>query len=156
VHDAASSRAVGTRRILEIGTAFGYSAAWLAFGPQRDESIRSRRMRRTLKRPRLSFVTWAWRIECRFTSVGRRMPWGSSGHGSLPFYDAGVPMPRELAAFRTLLQPEGRFVASNLILGRYDPAPKGAGARRRYRRPLFDQKQWLTTFADPIALSVRL
>ena len=72
------------------------------------------------------------------------------------FYDAHVPGPSELDAFRELLRPGGLLVTSNLFLGRYDAALPGLPQGALYRRALFESGHWLTSFADLKALSVRL
>jgi predicted O-methyltransferase YrrM len=74
----------------------------------------------------------------------------------LAVYDAYVPTPAELAALRALLRAGGLLVSSNLFLGRYDPALPGLAEGAAYRRRLFDEREWLTSFAGLKALSVRL
>jgi len=151
------ARASGARRILEIGTALGYSAAWLAEGaPEaRVDSIEADGSHAEAAAAQLRRVGLAERVKIRVGRSPEALRSLEPGY-DLVFYDAYVPTPDELAMFRDLLRPGGLLVISNLFLGRYDAALPGLAKGAEVRRALFDQGRWLTTFADLKALSIRL
>lgn len=154
---AVLARSVRARRALEIGTALGYTAAWLAHGMPdgRVDSIEADPAHADLALRQLVRARVAERVRIR---VGRSPDalGGLEPGYDLVFYDASIPSPDEVARFRALLRPGGLLVTSNLFLGVYDAQmtglERGAGARRQLLQP----GQWLTTFVDLKALSVRL
>ena len=151
------ARAVGARRVLEVGTALGYSAAWLAYGAAgaQIDTIESDPAHAELAAANLRQVGVADRVRVH---VGRS-PTALEGLRpayDLVLYDAYIPCPAELSAFRELLRPGGLLVTSNLFLGRYHAALPGLEHGASYRRQLFDEAHWLTTFAGLKALSIRL
>ena len=151
------ARATRARRILEIGTALGYSAAWLAQGAPdaRVDSIEADRSHAEAAAAQLRRVGLADRVQIHLGRSPEALRLLEPGYDLL-FYDAYVPTPEELSAFRGLLRPGGLLVTSNLFLGQYDAALPGLEKGAEYRRALFDPERWLTTFADLKALSVRL
>ena len=151
------ARAVGARRILEIGTALGYSAAWLAYGAPsgRVDTFDADSSHAESAEAQLQGVGLADRVRVHVGQSPDILEKLEPGY-DLVFYDAYVPTPVELEAFRTLLRPGGLLVTSNLFLGQYDATLPGLEQGARYRQEIFDPEQWLTTFADLKALSVRL
>jgi predicted O-methyltransferase YrrM len=150
-------RALDARRILEIGTALGYSAAWLAHGAPsaRVDTIEADESHAKAAEAELRRAGVADRVRIH----GGRSPDALAqleGGYDLVFYDADVPTPSELAVFRALLRRGGVLVTSNLFLGQYDPDLPSLAQGAQYRRELFDAEQWLTAFAGLKALSVRL
>jgi predicted O-methyltransferase YrrM len=151
------ARGMRARRILEVGTALGYTAASLALGAADGgvDTIEADASHAELARENLRQAGLDDRVRVH---VGRS-PAALAGLGAgfdLVFYDASVPTPAELAAFRDLLRPGGLLVTSNLFLGQYDPALPGLEEGAAYRRRLFDGGAWLTSFAGQKALSIRL
>ena len=150
------ARAVAARRMLEIGTALGYTAAWLAHGAPkgRVDTIEADPSHAEAAEAALRSVGLADRVRIH---VGRSP--GALGQlepgYDLIFYDAHILTPEELVAFRTLLRPGGLLVTSNLFLGRYDASMPGLEQGAAVRRQLLDPSRWFTTFADLKALSVR-
>ena len=151
------ARAVGARRILEVGTALGYSAAWLAHGAAgaHVDTIESDPTHAELASVNLRRVGVADRVRIHAGSSPAALQNLRPGYDFV-LYDAYIPGPAELAAFRELLRPGGLLVTSNLFLGQYDAAMPGLEQGASYRRQLFDEAQWLTTFAGLKALSIRL
>lgn len=151
------ARAVEARRILEIGTALGYSAAWLAHGSPngRVDTIEADAAHVKLAEAELLRAGVADQVQIHVGRSPDALAQLDAGY-DLVFYDADVPTPPELAAFRSLLRPGGVLVTSNLFLGQYDPSLPGLAEGAQYRRRLFDSEHWLTAFAGLKALSVRL
>jgi predicted O-methyltransferase YrrM len=154
---AVLARAIGARRALEVGTALGYTAAWLAHAMPDGhvDTVEADPAHADLALRQLVRARVAERVRIR---VGRSpgILAGLTPGYDLIFYDASVPTPEEIATFRELLRPGGLLVTSNLFLGVYDPAMSGLERGAETRRQLLDPTKWLTTFADLKALSVRL
>ena len=154
---AVLAQAVGARRSLEIGTALGYTAAWLAHGAPggivdtvEADSAHAEEATRLLRG-----VGLGERVRIHIGSSPQALARLDPGY-DLVFYDARIPTVEEVAAFRALLRPGGLLVTSNLFLGVYDPAMPGLERGAETRAELLDANQWLTTFADLKALSVRV
>jgi predicted O-methyltransferase YrrM len=130
--------AAQARRIVELGTALGYTSLWLAHGAadaaidtvERDgEHVR-------LARANFAAAGCAGRItvhEGDFEAVLPRL----SPPYDMAFFDGFAPSLAYLAEFRRLLRPNGVLVSTNLDVGRAD----------RYRAALEDPAQFLTSFA---------
>lgn len=151
------ARSVAARRSLEVGTALGYTAAWLAHGAPNGhvDTIEADPGHAELARAELQRVGLAERVRVQVGRSPRALDGLERGY-DLIFYDASVPTLAELRAFRALLRPGGLLVTSNLFLGIYDAATPGLSHGAESRRELLDRARWLTTFADLKALSVRL
>ncbi len=151
------ARAVSARRILEIGTALGYTAAWLAHGaPEaRIDTVDADAAHAEAAAAELERIGLSERVTIHVGRSPDALATFAPGY-DLVFYDAHVPTRAELVRFRELLRPGGLLVTSNLFLGQYDPEMPGLEEGARYRERLFDDAEWLTTFAGLKALSVRL
>jgi predicted O-methyltransferase YrrM len=151
------ARSVSARRSLEVGTALGYTAAWLAFGSpgSRVDSVEADATHALLARAELARVGLAERVHVRVGASPRALEDLEPGY-DLVFYDASIPGVEEIGAFHALLRPGGLLVTSNLFLGIYDPTRPGLALGAASRRELLDRSRWLTAFADLKALSVRL
>jgi len=151
------ARGVGARRSLEVGTALGYTAAWLAHGaPEgRVDTIEADPAHAELARVELRRAGLAERVRVHVGTSPRALADLEPGY-DLIFYDASIPSVDELEAFRALLRTGGLLVTSNLFLGVYDAALPGLERGAESRSELLDRARWLTTFADLKALSVRL
>jgi len=151
------ARGVGARRSLEIGTALGYTAAWLAHGAPggRVDTLEADPAHAELARAELRSVGLAERVRVLVGGSPRALAGLEAGY-DLIFYDASIPGVDELSSFRALLRPGGLLVTSNLFLGIYDQAMPGLSRGAESRRELLERSRWLTTFADLKALSIRL
>jgi predicted O-methyltransferase YrrM len=138
------------RRILELGTALGYTALWLARGApeaqidtvERDpEHVR-------IAREHVAAYGCAGRIAVHEDDYRRAMA-GMAPPFDLIFFDGYGPTLDDLAQFRRLLRPKGVLVSSNLQVG-----SQAASYRAALLKP-----DWLTTFAlegGNSAVSVKL
>jgi predicted O-methyltransferase YrrM len=151
------ARALGARRVLEVGTALGYSAAWLAHGAAsgRVDTIEADPSHAAAAERALARAGVGERVRIHVGRSPRALAGLEPGY-DLVFYDADVPTPSELEVFHGLLRPGGLLVTSNLFLGQYGVERPGLAEGARYRRELFDPTRWLTAFADLKALSVKV
>lgn len=151
------ARSVAARRSLEVGTALGYTASWLACGaPQgRVDTIEADPSHAELASAELRRAGLAERVRVLVGTSPRALEDLEPGY-DLIFYDASIPSVDELEAFRALLRTGGLLVTSNLFLGVYDAALPDLSRGAESRRELLDHAHWLTTFADLKALSVRV
>lgn len=147
----ALAAAVDAQRILELGTALGYTALWLAHGApdamvdtiERDaEHVR-------LAREHAAAHGLEKRVtvhEGDFNSVLRTLEPGYD----LIFFDGFTPAPPMLATLRRLLRPRGVLVSANLNHG---------GTANAYCDEIFGGRSWLSAFvnaAEETAISVKL
>jgi predicted O-methyltransferase YrrM len=151
------ARSSGARRMLEVGTALGYSAAWLAFGaPEASvDTIEADPGHAELARAEIQRVGLAAHVRVLVGESPGALA-GLTPGCDLIFYDARIPGVDEFEAFRALLRSGGLLVTSNLFLGVYDGAMPGLERGADTRGALLDRTQWLTTFSDLKALSIRL
>jgi predicted O-methyltransferase YrrM len=151
------ARALGARRVLEVGTALGYSAAWLAHGAGSGcvDTVEADPSHAAIAERALARAGVGERVRIHVGRSPRALAGLEPGY-DLVFYDADVPTPSELEAFHGLLRPGGLLVTSNLFLGQYGVERPGLAEGARYRRELFDPTRWLTAFADLKALSVKV
>ncbi len=151
------ARSIGARRSLEIGTALGYTAAWLAHGASegRVDTLEADPGHAELARTELERAGLSARVRVHVGESPRALGSLEPGY-DLIFYDASIPSVEEIGAFHALLRTGGLLVTSNLFLGIYDGDMPGLAHGAESRRALLDRARWLTTFADLKALSVRL
>jgi predicted O-methyltransferase YrrM len=154
---AVLARSVGAQRSLEVGTALGYTAAWLAHGSPggQVDTFEADPGHAELAQTELRCAGLDQRVRVHVGMSPGALDGLEPGY-DLVFYDASIPTVEELAAFRALLRPGGLLVTSNLFLGVYDPSMPGLERGAQTRRQLLDRERWLTTFADLKALSIRL
>jgi predicted O-methyltransferase YrrM len=150
-------RLTGAERVLEIGTALGYSAAWLAHGAPtaRIDSLEADPTHAALARGHLADLG----LSDRVTVHDGRSPDALdalTGPYDLVVYDAWVPSPIELAAFGDRLRIGGTLVSANLFLGRYLQEEPDLAQGAAYREALLHGDRWLTSFAGSKAVSIRL
>ena len=142
--------AAHARRVLELGTALGYTALWFARGApdavidtiERDgEHVR-------LAREQVEAHGMAGHIvvhEGEFSEVMRRLDTGYD----VAFFDGLTPARPLLKEMRRLLRARGLLISANLTHA-------GADA---YLAALQDKKSWLTAFIDEeheTAISIKL
>jgi predicted O-methyltransferase YrrM len=130
---------VAARRILELGTALGYSALWLAHGAadaivdtieRDDEHVR-------LARENVEACGLAGHVVVHhgeFAAVLRTLDPGYD----IAFFDGFTPTRPQLAALTRLLRTGGMLISANLT---HD----GSGP---YRDALSNGRSWLTAFID--------
>ena len=142
--------AVNAKRIVELGTALGYTALWLAHGAPDAQVDTIERDPEHVRLARANFAAAGYgdRItvhEGEFETVlaGFAPPY------DLGFFDGFGPTMAHLAEFRRLLRPRGVLISTNLDVGRSDA----------YRAALAAPAQFLTSFAAEdgrTAISVKL
>lgn len=143
--------AAAARRILELGTALGYTALSLAHGApdavvdtvERDpEHVR-------LARAHIAACDMTGRVVVNEGDFARVLPALKPGY-DVAFFDGFTPSPPVLSELRRLLRPRGLLISANLTHG---------GEAAAYRAALFDPAVWLTAFVDDdreTAISIRL
>jgi predicted O-methyltransferase YrrM len=142
--------AVAARRIVELGTALGYTALWLAHGAAaaRIDTIERDPEHVGLARENFAAAGQAGRITVHEGEFERVLP-GLAPPYDLAFFDGFGPTLAHLAETRRLLRPGGVLVSTNLDVGRGED----------YRAALADASAWLTSFAAEggrTAISIRL
>jgi len=147
----ALAAAANARRILELGTALGYTALCLAHGApdavidtiERDpEHVR-------LAREHVEACGLSGHIVVHKGDFGRVLRTLDPGY-DVAFFDGFTPAPPILADLRYLLRTRGMLISANLTHG---------GEALAYRDALFDDDAWLTAFvADDreTAVSIKL
>src|SRR5262245_59771380 len=142
--------AVAPKRILELGTALGYTALWFAHGaPQaRIDTIELDPMHARLARENFAAFGVDDRVSVHPGDFATVLPTLASGY-DLAFFDGFSPTPDYLRAFHRLLRARGVLISSNLHFRDAET--------RAYRDMLFESKAWLTAAIvdDDTALSVR-
>jgi predicted O-methyltransferase YrrM len=131
--------AAGARRILELGTALGYTALWFAHGaPQAVVDTVDRDAEHVrLARENVAACGLNGHVVVHrgdFTSVLRTLDAGYD----VAFFDGFTPSKPLLAALTSLLRKGGMLVSANLT----------HGGSEAYRDALFDERTWLTAFVD--------
>lgn len=131
--------AMSAKRILELGTALGYSALWFAHGAPDaiidtvdfdPEHVR-------IARDNAAGAGFTTRIRVHEGDFATIMATLEPGY-DLGFFDGFDPTLRNLDRMRELLRPRGAMITTNLDFGN-----EASG----YRERLADPAQWLTTFA---------
>ena len=148
----ALAAAVNARRILELGTALGYSALWLAHGaPDAVIDTIERDARHVkLAREHVSVFGLDGHIVVHQGDFIKVVPRLDPGY-DLVFFDGFTPAPPLLAAIDKVLKTRGMLISANLTLG-------GAEAEA-YCKTILDAETWLTAFAGKdgeTAISVKL
>jgi predicted O-methyltransferase YrrM len=143
--------AANARRILELGTALGYTALWFAHGAPEAvvDTIERDAEHVRLAREHAAARGLAGRIVVHsgdFASTLQRLDPGYD----VAFFDGFTPTPAILAELRRLLRPRGLLISANLTHG---------GEAVAYRDALLDADAWLTAFVDEdqeTAISIKL
>jgi predicted O-methyltransferase YrrM len=147
---AVIAAATGARRILELGTALGYTA--LSFGhgaPEaRIDTIERDPEHVRLARDNVATAGREARVVVHEGDFATVMAGLESGY-DLAFFDGYGPTAAIIERLRALLRPQGVLICSNLDVG---------GDAGSVRAALADPARWLTSFAlegGRTALSVR-
>jgi len=148
---AAVAGAANARRILELGTALGYTALSFASGAadatvdtvERDpDHVR-------LARDNIAAVGMNHRITVHEGDFAAVLPTLDPGY-DVAFFDGGTPAPGLHKTLRALLRTGGTLITANLNHG---------GSADAVRKTLFDGKSWRSALVDEdgeTAISVKL
>jgi predicted O-methyltransferase YrrM len=143
--------AIDAKRILELGTALGYTALSFARGApgavidavERDsEHVR-------LARHNIAAAGMDGRVVVHEGDFGQILPALKAGY-DLAFFDGPSPVPELHAELHRLLRPRGLLVSANLNHG---------GTADAVCESLLDERAWLTAFVDEnreTAISIKL
>jgi len=140
------------RRILELGTALGYTALWFAHGaPDAVVDTIERDARHVkLARSHVTQFNLDGHIVVHQSDFAKVLPRLDAGY-DIVFFDGFAPTPKILDMLYTLLKTRGLLISANQTLGGKDT--------EAYRAAILDAESWLTAFigADgETALSVKL
>jgi predicted O-methyltransferase YrrM len=144
--------AVSARRILELGTALGYTALWFAHGAPDAviDTIERDAKHVKLARANVTQFNLDGHIVVHQSDFAKVLPRLDPGY-DVVFFDGYSPTPKILAMLYTLLKTRGLLISANQTLGGKDTDA--------YRAAIMDAESWLTAFigADKeTALSVKL
>jgi predicted O-methyltransferase YrrM len=130
--------AADARRILELGTALGYTALWLAYGALNAhvDTIERDTDHVHIARDNVAAAGMDARITVHEGDFDAVLPTLAPAY-DMGFFDGYGPSMSYLTELRRLLRPRGVLVSTNLDVGRGD----------QYRSALADPAQWLTSFA---------
>jgi predicted O-methyltransferase YrrM len=148
---SALAGAVDARRILELGTALGYTALSFAYGAPNSvvDSIERDPEHVRLAREHITAASLDHRITVHEGDFGTVLPTLDPGY-DLAFFDGHTPVPTLLTALRNLLRTGGLLITANLNHG---------GTADAVSRALFDGKSWRSALVDEdgeTAISVKL
>ncbi|HEY2527516.1 MAG TPA: class I SAM-dependent methyltransferase [Xanthobacteraceae bacterium] len=148
---AAVAAAAGARRILELGTALGYTALSFASGaPDATiDTVERDPEHVQLARDNIAAAGMDHRIIVHEGDFATVLPTLDPGY-DVAFFDGHTPAPELHKALRGLLRTGGTLITANLNHG---------GTADAVRKALFDRKSWRSAFADKdgeTAISVKL
>jgi len=143
--------AVNARRILELGTALGYTALSFAYGAPDStvDTIERDPEHVQLASDNIAAAAFGHRITVHQGDFAQILPTLDPGY-DLAFFDGSTPTPALHAALRELLRTGGTLVTANLNHG---------GSADAVRKALFGAKSWRSAFVDEegeTAVSVKL
>ncbi len=148
---AALAAAADARRILELGTALGYSALSFALGaPDATvDTIERDQEHVRLARETIAAAAMDHRIAVHEGDFAVVLPTLDPGY-DVAFFDGHTPVPALHKALRGLLRTGGTLITANLNHG---------GTADTVRKALFDAKSWRSALVDEAgetAISVKL
>jgi predicted O-methyltransferase YrrM len=131
--------AARAQRIVELGTALGYTACWFAQGAPNAhiDTIDFDPEHVRLARANIEAAGFGKRVTLHEGAFDDVLPKLKPGY-DVGFFDGFDPTLRNLKELRSLLRERGILITTNLDFGR---------EARGYREQLSNPKQWLTTFA---------
>lgn len=144
--------AMGAKRILELGTALGYTALWLAHGaPEAHvDTVERDPQHVTLARKAIANAGVDSRITVHEGDFSAVLPTLSPGY-DIAFFDGYAPALPELDGLGRVLRPGGLLVSANQQLS----GPESVG----YRSQLLDPRHWFSAplgDSSEMTLSVRV
>jgi predicted O-methyltransferase YrrM len=139
-------------RILELGTALGYTATWFAHGaPQAIiDTIEFDPDHVRIARENIVKAGYGNRVIVHHGDFAEVLPTLKPAY-DIGFFDGWAPTLNDLEHFHRLLRPRGVLISTNLDMG--------GGQASKYRGELADSKRWLSTFAaedSRTAISIKL
>lgn len=139
--------AAGARRIVEVGTALGYTACWLAQATSTTtvDTIEFDFDHVRLAREQISSVSLGHRITVHHGDGDDILASLPAGEFDVAFFDGFTPTPATIAGLRTRLRVGGVLLAANLTLG---PATEVLDG-------LNDARLWLTHSMGETAICVK-
>jgi len=148
---AVLAAAAGARRILELGTALGYTALSFASGaPDATvDTIERDPEHVQLARDNIAAAAMDHRIKVHEGDFATVLPTLDPGY-DVAFFDGNTPAPALHKALRGLLRTGGTLITANLNHG---------GTADAVRKALFDRKSWRSALLDEdseTAISVKL
>ncbi|MFD5892161.1 O-methyltransferase [Streptomyces sp. NPDC060334] len=145
---AVMAAAVGARRIVEVGTALGYTSLAMAYAAPgaHVETVEMDPEHVALARAEIARRGFAERISVLPGAAEEVLPGLDGGTYDLAFFDGFTPTPAVVEDLYRLLRPGGTLLAGNLILG---PAPA-------VTRHLADPARWRTHPLGESALCVKI
>jgi len=148
----ALAAAVNARRILELGTALGYTALWFAHGAPDAviDTIERDAKHVKLARAHVTQFNLDGHIVVHQSDFAKVLPRLDPGY-DIVFFDGFAPSPKILEAVNMLLKTRGLLISANQRLGGKDTDA--------YRLAIMDPDTWLTAFIGPereTAISVKL
>jgi len=148
---AALAGAANARRILELGTALGYTALSFASGAPYAtvDSVERDPEHVQLARDNIAAAGMDNRITVHEGEFAGLLPTLDPGY-DVAFFDGGTPVPALHKALRGLLRTGGTLITANLNQG---------GTADTVRKALFDGKSWRSAMVDEhgeTAISVKL
>jgi predicted O-methyltransferase YrrM len=143
--------AAQAKRIVELGTALGYTSIWFAHGASdaKIDTIEFDETHVVLAQANIAKAGYADRVKIHHGDFADVLPTLQPGY-DVGFFDGHGPTLDDLTQFRRLLRPRGVLISTNLDYG---------GESSRYRKALTDPSQWLTSFAAEdgrTAISIKL
>ena len=148
---SALAAAVQARRVLELGTALGYTALSFAYGAPDStiDTIDRDPAHVTLARDNIAAAALDHRITVHEGDFSAVLPTLDPGY-DLAFFDGHAPVPALHSALRKLLRTGGTLITANLNHG---------GTADAVAKALFDGKSWRSALVDDsgeTAISVKL
>jgi predicted O-methyltransferase YrrM len=148
---SALAAAIQARRILELGTALGYTALSFAYGARDStvDTIERDPEHVQLARDHIAAASLDHRISVHEGDFATVVPTLDPGY-DLAFFDGHTPMPVLHTALRKLLRTGGTLITANLNHG---------GSADAVAKALFEGKSWRSAFVDETgetAISVKL
>ena len=147
----ALAAAANARRILELGTALGYTALSFAYGARDStiDTIERDPEHVALARENIAAAALDHRITVHEGEFAKILPTLDPGY-DLAFFDGNSPVPALHTALRNLLRTGGVLVTANLNHG---------GTADAVHKALFTGKSWRSALVDDsgeTAISVKL
>jgi predicted O-methyltransferase YrrM len=148
---SALAGAANARRILELGTALGYTALSFAYGAQEAtvDTVERDPDHVQLARDTIAAAGYDHRITVHEGDFAAVLPTLDPGY-DVAFFDGGTPVPGVHKVLRGLLRTGGTLITANLNHG---------GTAETVRKSLFDGKSWRSAMVDEdgeTAISVKL
>ena len=139
--------AVGAQRVVEVGTALGYTACWLASAHDTTtvDTIENDPDHVDLARAEIARYGLGDRVSVHYGEAESVLAGLDEAVYDVAFFDGFAPTVAVLGLLRSRLRPGGLLIAANLTLG-------GAGA---VRAQLADASRWRTHSFGETALAVK-